>query len=146
MKPKVFAHGPYIGTTGYANHTRDLFRHLSKYLDVKVRNFTVGKTWKGFNNEPHNEESYLDNIDKELLAKQTLWVGDDKREDFDIYQNFGKNFKHNINLVLMETNHHYFYDEYVGPKIGYNVWETTRQPEGFFKAWNKFDQLWVPSK
>jgi hypothetical protein len=45
MKLKVFAHGAYIGTTGYANHTRDFFRHLSKHLDIKVRNFTVGLKW-----------------------------------------------------------------------------------------------------
>ena len=23
---KVFGHGPYVGTTGYNNHTRDFFR------------------------------------------------------------------------------------------------------------------------
>jgi len=54
MKLKVYAHGPYIGTTGYANHTREFFRHLSKLIPVKVRNFTIGKSWDGFNDEPHN--------------------------------------------------------------------------------------------
>jgi autotransporter strand-loop-strand O-heptosyltransferase len=146
MKPKVYAHGPYIGNTGYANHTRDFFRHLSKLIPVKVRNFTIGKKWNWPNSEPHNDESYLNDIDKKLLFKQTLWVGNNVREDFDIYQNHEKNFEHNVNIVLMETNHHYFYDRYRGPKIGYNVWETTKQPEGFFKAWNEFDQLWVPTQ
>jgi autotransporter strand-loop-strand O-heptosyltransferase len=146
MIPKVFAHGPYIGTTGYANHTREFFRHLSKLIPIKVRNFTIGKNWDWPNPEPHNGEPYINKVDKNLLKKQTLWTGKDTREDFNIYQNYGENFEHNVNLVLMETNHHYFYDRYKGPKIGYNVWETTRQPEGFFKAWNKFDQLWVPTQ
>ena len=42
MKPKVYAHASYVGTTGYNNHTRDFFRELSKHIDLKVRNFTIG--------------------------------------------------------------------------------------------------------
>ena len=39
-KPKLYIHGSYVGTTGYNNHTRDFFRELSKYLQLKIRNFT----------------------------------------------------------------------------------------------------------
>jgi hypothetical protein len=35
-KPKVYVHGSYIGTTGYNQHTRDFFREISKYLQLKV--------------------------------------------------------------------------------------------------------------
>ena len=72
MKLKVFGHGAYIGTTGYSNHTRDFFRHLSKYVDIKVRNFTIGKTWEEYNEHPHE-------IQNEVLfsllnsAKETEW-------------------------------------------------------------------------
>ena len=52
---KIYAHGSYIGDTGYNQHTRDFFRHLSKHAEVKVRNFTVGKTWNGYNETPHNK-------------------------------------------------------------------------------------------
>jgi hypothetical protein len=69
MKPKVFAHGPYIGTTGYANHTREFFRHLSKLIPVKVRNFTIGKSWEGFNDEPHNGEPYIDDLDNKTIGE-----------------------------------------------------------------------------
>ena len=55
-------------------------------------------------------------------------------------------FNHNVNIILSETNHHFFYDNYVGPKIGYNVWESTLQPQGFFNKLKEFDELWVPSK
>ena len=147
-KPKVLAHTSYIGNGGYNNHSRDFFRHLSKFIDVKIRNFTVGDSWKKLNDEPHNEESYLNNIDKKLLNKQSLWKNKEVGELFDsnIYSNYKNEFQHNVNIILNTTNHHYFFDDYVGPKIGYNVWESTLQPQSFFDKWNEFDQLWVPSK
>ena len=144
QKPKIFAHGSYIGTTGYANHTRAFFRELSNIYDLKIKNFTVGKFWDGFKDEPHNEEDYLDNLDKKLLCSQYIWEGDDLLSK-DIYTKFHNNFKHDVNLVLCETYHHVFYQNYQGPKIAYNVWETTRQPEEFFRQLNKFDQIWVAS-
>ena len=145
-EPKVYAHGAYVGTTGYANHTRDFFRHLSKHIPLKVRNYTIGKGWEWPKDEPHNKEPYFTSLDKELLIEQTLQTGDNQREDFPIYTKHGDKFDHNLNLVLMETNHYYFYDHYKGPKIGYNVWENTLQPEAFFNRWKTYDQVWVPSK
>ena len=147
-KPKVLAHTSYIGTGGYNNHSRDFFRHLSKLIDVKVRNFTIGDSWKGVNDECHNGESYINDTDKKILNQQTLWEDESrgKRKDWDIYPNYPNDFNHNVNIVLNETDHHFFYDEMVGPKIGYNVWEKTKQPENFFNKWKEFDQLWVPSQ
>ena len=145
MSVKVRAHVPYVGTTGYNNHTRDFLRHLHKYLPVQARNFTVGKSWTSMGEEPHNGEDYITDVDKEILYEQTL-LSDQGRKDYRMYSSHGEDFTPDVHLVLNETNHHYFYDKYKGPKIGYNVWESTLQPEGFFKAWNKFDQLWVPSK
>jgi len=144
-KIKVFAHGPYVGTTGYANHTRDFFRHFSKYVDLKVRNFTIGKNWEWPTDEPHKED-YINDLDKKLLTEQTLWVNDRHREDFPIYKKYSNEFNHDINIILEESNHHYFYDSYKGPKIAYNVWESTLQPLEFFSKLKEFDQIWVPSK
>ena len=144
-QPKIFGHGPYVGTTGYANHTRDFFRGLSKYYPLKFRNYTVGKNWTGMNDEPHNDEEYLTDNDKEILHTQTFFV-DGERTDKPMYTNYGEDFTHNINIILMETNHYYYFDNYQGPKIGYNVWESTRQPEGFFNKWKEFDQMWVPTQ
>jgi len=145
-KPKIYAHGSYVGTTGYNNHTRDFFRELRKHLQLKVRNFTVGNSWNGINDTPHDGEKYLDDIDKSLLYKQVCWVGDGKREDFTIYPSKNKEWFYDINLILNETNHHLFYENYSGPKIAYNVWESTLQPEDFFNKLKEFDELWVPSK
>ena len=148
MKPKVYAQASYVGTTGYNNHTRDFFRQLSKHIDLKVRNFTIGKEWNWPSDEPHNGEPYLNDIDKKLLAEQTLWTNQEKgeRTEYPIYKDYPNEFKHNVNLVLEETNHHYFYDKYIGPKIAYNVWESTLQPEHFFNKLKEYDQIWVPSQ
>jgi autotransporter strand-loop-strand O-heptosyltransferase len=146
--PKVLAHCSYIGTGGYNQHSRDFFRHLSKLVDVKVRNFTIGNSWDGMQDEPHNKEEYINDTDKKLLLLQSLWKDQSKGllDSSIIYSKYENNFKKNINIILSETNHHYFYHNYIGPKIGYNVWESTLQPEEFFNKWKKFDQLWVPSK
>ena len=143
---KLFVHGSYVGDTGYNQHTRDFFRHLSKHSKIKVRNFTVGSTWDGISPEPHNNEPYFNDTDRKLLYEQVLWNADKSRGNYKIYEDPSKDFIPDVNIVLCETNHHLFYDEYHGPKIAYNVWESTLQPEGYFEKLKEFDELWVPSK
>ena len=146
IKPKLYIHGSYIGNTGYNQHTRDFFRELSKQLQLKVRNFTVGKTWEGYNETPHDKEPYINEVDKNILYEQILWNNEGGRDNHKIYSNLSKEFTPDLNIVLCETDHHLFYDSYKGPKIAYNVWETTQQPENFFNKLKEFDELWVPSK
>lgn len=146
METKIYAHGSYIGDTGYNQHTREFFRHLSNHAKIKVRNFTIGTTWKSYNLEPHSDEKYFNETDRKLLFEQILWNNDNTRSNFPIYPSGEKNFDHDVNIVLCETNHHLFYDDYVGPKIAYNVWESTLQPQVFFDKLKEFDELWVPSK
>jgi len=143
---KLFVHGSYVGNTGYNQHTRDFFRHLSKHAQIKVRNFTVGSSWDGISPEPHNNEPYFNDTDRKLLYEQILWNTDKTRGNHKIYEDPSKDFFPDVNIVLCETNHHLFYDEYYGPKIAYNVWESTLQPEGYFNKLKEFDELWVPSK
>ena len=95
-KIKVYGHGSYVGTTGFNNHTRDFFRELKKHLDIKVRNFTVGKSWTGYSERPHDGEDNLSEIDKEILYKQTLWGEERSRTDQEIYPSEDKNFDHDI--------------------------------------------------
>ena len=144
-KPNIFAHGSYIGTTGYNNHTRNFFRALSKYLPIKVRNFTIGSTWNGYTDTPHDNEHYIDTLDKTLLYEQTLWDDKNQIHHFPIYTDFENSIDHDINIVLNETDHHYFYQEYTGVKVAYNVWETTRQPKQFFEKLKEYNQIWVAS-
>jgi autotransporter strand-loop-strand O-heptosyltransferase len=143
---KLFVHGSYVGNTGYNQHTRDFFRHLSKHAQIKVRNFTVGSSWDGMSPEPHNNEPYFNDTDKKLLYEQVLWNTDKTRGNHKMYEDPSKEFFPDVNIVLCETNHHLFYDKYYGPKIAYNVWESTLQPEDYFNKLKEFDELWVPSK
>ena len=143
---KIKAHTSFIGTTGYNNHAQSFFKTLSKYTPVEVRNFTVGKSWTNYSDEPHNGEPYLDNTLKTMLVQQSLWDHNKRLSDYPIYKKWHNPGKPDINLVLNETNHHYFYQDYQGYSIAYNVWESTLQPEAFFNRLLDFNELWVPSK
>lgn len=143
----VKAHTSLIGETGYNIHSRNFFKHLSSLYQLQVRNFTIGNTWKGYNNdEPHNDEYYLDDTLKHILTEQTLNEQDGSRREYPLYTSYKNEGTPDIHIVLNETNHHYFYDNYSGKKIAYNVWETTKQPEEFFNKLKEYDQVWVPSK
>lgn len=140
---KILAHATYVGNSGYNSHCQNFFRALSKNNDLRIRNFTVGKNWNYFN-ETNQHGADVSELDKSLIKKQSLW-SNGVLQDYDIYGGLG-DFKHDINIVLAEVNHHYFYDEYSGPKIAYTVWESTVYPENFFERLKDYDQVWVPSE
>jgi len=142
----VKAYTSIIGDTGYNCHSRNFFKELDKLIPVQVRNFTIGSSWEGYNNdEPHNNEYYIDDQLKTMLVEQTLHTPNG-RENFPLYTRYKNEGNPDVHLILNETNHYYFFENYNGLKIAYNVWETTRQPEQFFESLKKFDQIWVPSE
>lgn len=147
MFDKIIAHTSFIGETGYANHSRNFFTALNKIIPVKIRNFSVGKSWKGIGRgNPHDEEWYLTEEHKNMLYKQTC-LTNRGREDFYIYGGDKRVEEgNNLHIVLNEANHYYFYDNYNGPKIAYNVWESTLYDENFYNKLLEFDQLWVPTQ
>jgi len=127
----VYGHTSFIPHTGYASHAREFFTRLNKFVPVRIRNFA------------HTPDlSHLTQEQKDMCILQE-WAEPPWKvgTPFNI-----ENYKNIINIILMETNHYYFYDPYVGPKIAYNVWESTRQPRHFFKKLLEFDQFWVPTK
>lgn len=146
---KILASTSFIGATGYANHSKSFFTELDKLTPVKIRNFTVGESWKGHNNNPHDGEPYITDQMKRMLTLQTLWTGEGdnrSREDFPMYS-YEPNQIFDINIVLNETDHFYFYDSYGNYKIAYNVWESTLQPENYFnRLKDYYHELWVPSE
>ena len=143
----VRAHTSIIGETGYNNHSRNFFKALDRLTPVVVRNWTVGKSWNGYNNdEPHNNEPYLDEALKRMLVAQTLSTPTGSR-DFPLYSNYHQRLSEPvIDIVLNDNRHEYFNQKFEGPSIAYNVWETTRQPEEFFEKLKNFTQVWVPSE
>lgn len=146
---KILASTSFIGTTGYANHSKSFFTELDKLTPVKIRNFTIGNSWAGHNNTPHDGEPYMTEQMKKMLTLQTLWTGEGdnkRREDFPMYS-YEPNQIFDINIVLNETDHFYFYDSYGNYKIAYNVWESTLQPENYFnRLRDYYNELWVPSQ
>lgn len=143
---KILAHTSHIGTTGYNAHSQGFFRKLSEKVDLKIRNFTIGKNWKGYpclDNDCHGIDA--NELDKKLLHLQTLWEKDNQRKDFPIY-GYDKNFEPDVNIILNTVDHYYFHDDYKGYKIAYNVWENSLYPDNFFEKLKEFDQVWVASK
>jgi FkbM family methyltransferase len=143
----ILAHAPYIGTTGYNSHTQNFFRRLSKFHNLKIRNCTVGKNWKGLidsNQYPHGND--VDELDKSLLGLQTLWNEKGELQDYQIHNFDNELFKPDVNIVLADVGNPYFYENYKGRKIAYTVWENTKYPDDFFIKLQKFDEVWVPSK
>lgn len=113
---RVIGHTSYLGHTGYNNHSRNFFRELSKLTEVHIRNYS------------HVDDmSYLTPKELSLLDSYDSAPGD-------------------INLVLNESHHHFFYDEYTSPKIAYNVWESTKQLPEYFNKILEYDQFWCPTE
>lgn len=161
----IRANTSFVGQTGYNAHARDFFTELSKKIDLGVRNFTVGKSWKGLGpkntdgkyNDPHTGELYMTEYQRQLITEQTLYCSDSNKYgsglcDYEVNNglNYLKKYQQNdvIDIVLSETNHHYFYclDKYKGFKIAYNVWESTLYDNNFFEILKQFDQFWCPSE
>jgi len=145
MVMKIQAHTSFIGTTGYANHAQSFFTELDKLTPIKVRNATVGKSWNWPNNTPHDKEPYITPQMKKMLHLQTLFEADKSRSDYPIYHH-KENFQSDIDIILEEHDHYYFYDSYNGYKIGYNVWESTKYSDQFFNQLLNLDELWVPTE
>jgi len=138
---KVRAHTCYLGHTGYSAHSRSFFRELSKHVDLRVRNYT----WD-------SNPDYINDTDLKILDKITLRGPDGNEGDYPIshsfpnmeWKNVGTEFQQDIDIVLMDMDHFYFYEEYGSRiKIAYTVWESTEIPDHFFKQLMKFDYLWV---
>ena len=140
----VFGHATFVGNTGYNAHSKNFFRNLSKYCNLKLRNYTVGPNWDGIfkGDKCHGDD--VTELDKEFICLQTLW-DQNTLKAFPIFKRGIEDFKYNINLVLAEANHYYFYDNYAGPKIAYTVWETTKYYQPFFDKLKQYDQIWVPT-
>lgn len=142
---KVLAHTSFIGNTGYANHARSFFCALNKIHEVKVRSSTVGETWNGYNDNPHDNEPYITDEMKEMLILQLLNNPDGTKSNYPIYGYQGS-FEPDVNIILADVHNSLFYDEYKGHTIAFNVWESTRYPEDFFETLKKFDEVWVPTQ
>ena len=141
---KVRAHTCYLGHSGYSAHSRSFFRELSKHVDLRIRNYT----WD-------SNPDYINETDLKIIDKITLRDSDGKYNDYPISHSFPNldwknkkmDFFPDVDIVLMDMNHPYFYENYESRiKIAYTVWESTEIPSRFFKQLLKFDYLWVATQ
>lgn len=141
------AHTSIIGDTGYNCHSRNFFKALNDFMPIQVRNWTIGHSWNGYHNdEPHNNEYYIDDQLKTMLVEQTLGTPSGGFEQFPLYEKYKNSGTPDVHIVLNDNRHQYFWYNYDGYKIAYNAWETTRQPDEFFERLKYFDQVWVPTE
>lgn len=161
MEIKVRAHTCYIGRTGFAAHARGFFRNLSSHVDLRVRNYTWDDT-----PETHlvdKDYQIIDLITLNTTAGSELDEGmGGKYKDFTLqhvsswkhlpFKDFSKEpeFVPDIDIVLMDTNHYYFYekpDPRIKIRIAYLVYETTLLEEKFYKTvLENFTHIFVPTK
>lgn len=140
---KVRAHACYFGKTGYASHSRSFLRSLSTHVDLRVRNFS----WD-------SDFSYIDDLDLSIVDEFTL-SSKGRSDDFSAkktlpqfaWKNDPYGFVPDVDLVLVDENHKYFFDRYDSKvKIAYTVWESTKVGKRFFDVLKGFDFVWVVSK
>lgn len=138
---KVRAHTCYLGHSGYSAHSRSFFRELSKHVDLRVRNYT----WD-------SNPDYINETDLKIIDRITLRDSHGEEKDYPItnsfpnlnWKNVNTKFVPDVDIVLMDMDHFYFYDTYNSKiKIAYTVWESTLLPDNFFNQLLKFDYLWV---
>ena len=131
MGIQVVAHTSFLGHTGYNNHSKNFFTNLNKYIPTRVHNYSYTP-----------DLSYLKPEEYNLIIEQRM----DGHKGV-----VGKPFIPNpqdttVNLVLNESHHYYFYDQYAHPMIAYNVWESTKQLPEFFDRILEYDQFWCPTE
>jgi len=142
----ILVHGTILGYGGIAHHTREFTKSLSKYHNVKIRNFNLVDldNWAGYTGpDILKNAKNLDDIHHKMLYQQTLWDGELK--DFPL-SGYDKSFIPDIHIIMAEVNHYYHYEKYDKPVIIYFPWETTNMLPKFMEKLHSTDYIWVPSE
>lgn len=128
---KIIGNTSFIGHTGYASHSRNFFTHLNNLIPVRIRNYSYCK-----------DLSYLTKEQLNMII-ESAWIDPPGKIGFPFIRTKDDLI---VNIVLNETNHYFFYDNYTHPTIAYNVWESTKQPIEFFNRLLEYDQFWCPTQ
>ena len=143
---RIKVHTSVIGNAGFNIHARGFLTELNKLTPLKIRNFSVGTTWDGIRDRPHEKEPYMTDDLRSMLSEQSLWTDNNtKLQEWTVYS-YDKDYKQDINLVLVSENHYYFAQDYLGYNIAYCVTESTKLSTSFRECLEKFHQIWVASE
>ena len=143
----ILVHGTILGYGGIAHHTREFTKALSKYHNVKIRNFNLVDldNWEGYTGpDILKNAKHLDDIHHELLYQQTLYDDNGVLKDFPL-SGYEESFVPDVHIIMAEVNHYYHYEKYDKPVIIYFFWETTNILPKFLERLKSVDYLWVPS-
>ena len=142
----ILVHGTILGYGGIAHQTREFTKTLSKYHNVKIRNFNLVdlKSWHGYTGPNILKDAvHLEDVHHKMLYQQTLWDGELK--DFPL-SGYDNSFVPDIHIIMSEVNHYYHYQKYDKPVIVYFLWETTHISPNFLDTLKSAEHVWVPSK
>lgn len=128
---QIVGHTSFLGNTGYNAHSQEFFTRLNKHIPVRIRNYSYTNDLKSVSQEK------LDMIIEQSWKDAPFRIG----KPFTVNPNDLQ-----VNIVLNESHHYFFYDKYSRPFIFYNVWESTRQLPEFFNRMLEADQFWCPTE
>lgn len=142
----ILIHSSIIGFGGIAHHIRKLSKALSKYHNIKIRNFNVPLSWVSYSGvDVFKNEEELEPIHHKMLHTQTLLNPELELVERHL-SGYDEDFSPDYHLIAAEVNHHYYYQTYNKPVIAYFPWETTELPPEFINKLNKIEYIWVPSE
>jgi FkbM family methyltransferase len=144
----ILVHGTILGYGGIAHHTREFTKALSKYHNVKIRNFNLVDLddWAGYTGPNILKNArHLDEIHHKLLYQQTLYDNNGELAEFPL-SGYEESFVPDVHIIMAEVNHYYHYQDYDKPVIVYFPWETTNVLPKFMERLHSADYIWVPSE
>ena len=142
----ILVHGTILGYGGIAHQTREFTKSLSKYHNVKIRNFNLVdlKSWHGYTGPDILKDAiHLEDVHHKMLYQQTLRDGELK--DFPL-SGYDESFVPDLHIIMSEVNHYYHYQKYDRPVVIYFLWETTNILPSFIDTLKSVEYVWVPSK
>ena len=142
----ILIHGTLLNPGGISHHTKEFSKFLSKYHNVKIRNFNIPFSWTNYTGpDVYKNLDELDDIHHKMLYQQSLRDSNNNLIDFPL-SGYDEFFKPDFHLIMAEANHYYHYQDYDKPVIVYFPWETTKLNDAFLEKLKTVDYIWVPSE
>ena len=142
----ILIHGTLLNPGGISHHTKEFSKFLSRYHNVKIRNFNIPFSWTNYTGpDVYKNLDELDDIHHKMLYQQSLRDSNNNLIDFPL-SGYDEFFKPDFHLIMAEANHYYHYQDYDKPVIVYFPWETTKLNDAFLEKLKTVDYIWVPSE
>jgi len=142
----ILIHGTLLNHGGISHHTKEFSKFLSRYHNVKIRNFNIPFSWTNYTGpDVYKNLDELEEVHHKMLYQQSLWDGNGNLIDLPL-SGYDEFFEPDFHLIMAEANHYYHYQDYNKPVIVYFPWETTKLNDTFLEKLKTVDYIWVPSE